>query len=158
MSSVLPLAASYIVASAERVLLSVGRTADENSSGAPSGARPANATQGAPFAALLPGDPAVVVVVDRVNDLAPAGATRPLSVALVANAAPALSAPPDMPIPSPASAAAAALLPPLAGDTVVAPSQAAYAYAQMMQVWLESRNPRSVAARLAPKAKPREPR
>ncbi len=158
MSSVLPLAASYIVASAERVLLSVGRTANQDGVGTPFAAQVANAAQGPERVVPAPNN-TVVVIIDRLNDLAPVAATRPLSDPLVAAAtagnSPADSAPPISPA---ADAAAAALVAPLAGDAMVAPSEAAYAYAQMMQVWLESRSPRQVVARRTPKSKPREPR
>ncbi|HEY5063716.1 MAG TPA: hypothetical protein VIJ04_02635 [Xanthobacteraceae bacterium] len=155
MSSVLPLAASLLVASTERLLLSVGRNTGEDSSGLAS--RPAGATQAVQRDVPLPGDPAVIVG-DAVNELAPA-ANRTPTVSLVTYSAAATSEAHDAQFGSPAAnAAAAAILPLLAGDTIVAPSQAAYRYAQMMQVWLESKSPRSVAARPTPKSKAREKR
>ncbi len=155
MSSVLPLAASLLVASTERLLLSVGRNTGEDLSGLAS--RPASATQAVQRDVTLPGDPAVIVV-DAVNGLAPAANQTP-TVSLVTYSAAAISEVHDAQFASPAAnAAAAATLPLLAGDTIVAPSQAAYTYAQMMQVWLESKSPRSVAARPTPKSKAREKR
>ena len=157
MSSVLPLAASYIVASAERVLLSAGGTANQNGGGTTFAAQLANAAQGAERAAPAPND-SVVVIIDKVNDLTPVAGTRPLSDPLVA-AITGSSTPDSAPVASAAAdAAAAALVSPLAGETMVAPSEAAYAYAQMMQVWLESRSPREVTARPAPKSKARQQR
>lgn len=155
MSSVLPLAASLLVASTERVLLSVGRNTGEDSSGLAS--RPASATQALQRDVTLPGDPAVIVG-DAVNELAPATNRTP-TVSLVTYSAAATSEVHDAQFASPvANAAAAATLPLLVGDTIVAPSQAAYTYAQMMQVWLESKSPRSVAARPTPKSKAPEKR
>jgi hypothetical protein len=155
MSSVLPLAASLLVASTERLLLTVGRNTGEDSSGLAS--RPASATQAVQRDVALPGDPAVIVV-DAVNELAPAANQTP-TVSLVTYSAAATSEVHDAQFASPATnAVAAATLPLLAGDTIVAPSQAAYTYAQMMQVWLESKSPRPVAARPTPQSKAREKR
>ena len=155
MSSVLPLAASLLVASTERLLLSVGRNTGEDSSGLAS--RPAGATQAVQRDVPLPGDPAVIVG-DAVNGLA-SPANQTLAASFVTYSAAAISEVHDAQSGSLAtSAAAAAMLPLLAGDTIVAPSQAAYTYAQMMQVWLESKSPRFVAARPPPKSKTREKR
>jgi hypothetical protein len=158
MSSVLPLTASYIVASTERVLLSVGRTANQDGGGTTFAAQLANAAQGPERVAPAPAD-SVVVIIDRLNDLTPVATTRPLSDPLAAAAGAGISAADSVPLASPAvDAAAAAFVAPLAGDAMVAPSEAAYAYAQMMQVWLENRAPRQVTARPAQKSKPREQR
>ena len=155
MSSVLPLAASLLVAATERLSLSVGRNTGEDLSGL--AARPANAAQTVQRDVTLPGDPAVIVV-DAVNGLA-SPANQTLAASFVTYSAAAISEVHDAQFGSPAAnAAAAATLPLLAGDTIVAPSQAAYTYAQMMQVWLESKSPRSVAARPTPKSKAREKR
>ena len=157
MSSVLSLAASYIVASSERVLLSVGRDTDESAGAARFAPRPARAAQTVERAAP-PANDSFVVIIDRVNDQAPVAATRALPDAVAAAAVAATSAaPPTSAAAAAVDAAAAGVLPLLAAETIVAPSQAAYAYAQMMQVWLETKGPRQITAR-APKAKARERR
>jgi hypothetical protein len=156
MSSVLPLAASPIVASTERVLLSVGRNAEANFGSPVFAARPADPSQVSEFAALLPSDPAAAVV-GGANTLAPAAANSLPSGPFVAAAVPVFAVH-DAQIALPAADALATAVLPLAAESVVAPSQAAYAYAQMMQVWLESRTPRLIAARPVPKSKARERR
>ena len=152
MSSVLSLAASLIVASCERPLLSVGGNTDAGANGPVSAARPAVAPR-RPEPDAPPPRESVVVVVDGTNELAPVAAIRArpqLSVAVPVM----IAAANDTPMLSPAANAAVDVLP-LAAETIVAPSQAAYAYAQMMQAWLETRSPRPVAARPGRTAKAR---
>ncbi len=157
MSSVLPLA-SGIVAASERSLLSLGRAEDKNSSGAVFAIRPAIATQDAEPDIPRSAEP-VVIPVDVLQSIVLADApTAPLSAAAVYSAVAAS-------VDQGASAAAASvnavaetILAPLAVDNLAAWSQAAYAYAQMMQAWQETKGPRPAVARALPKSKARERR
>jgi hypothetical protein len=143
MSSISSPAVSRIVAARERLLLSTGRIAEDNSSAF--AVRPAVAAQDPEPDAPQPGDPVVIAV-----DAARAGAANePPSPAAgyVAAAQAAQAAPPD------ADTANEALAP--ASYAAATASQAAYTYAQTMRAWLESRPPRTVPARRLPKPKGR---
>jgi len=156
MSSILPLA-SGIVAASERSLLSLGRAEDKNSSGAVFAIRPAIASQDADPYVPRPADP-VVIPVDILQNSAVADVTAPplTAAALYSAVASAVDQSAQVAATNLNPAAAATVLPPLMSGNMLASSQAAYAYAQMMQAWLETRSPRPVAARPAPKSKARE--
>jgi hypothetical protein len=158
MSSVLPLALG-IVAASERLLLSAGRSADKNSSGALFAIRPAIETQDAePYFPRSANS--VVIPVDVLQNITPAdAATAPLSAAAVYSAvASSADQSGQAAVANVNAAAAEASLPPLMSGNMVESSQAAYAYAQMMQAWQETKSPRPAAVRLLSKSKPRERR
>ena len=149
MSSVLPLAAG-IVAASERSLLMLGRATDKNSSGAVFAVRPTlKAQDAAPDVPRQAGP--LVLPVDLVQTAtlaelvpAPPNAAAVYAAAAAAAGQIAQAAPPNV------DAAAAAIPPPFAVGNIVGSSQAAYAYAQMMQGWLESKPPRTAPARRPP--------
>jgi len=152
MSSVLPLAAG-IVAASERSLLTLGRAADKNSSGAVFAVRPPLATQDAEPDVPRSAD-AVVIPVEVAAKITAAGEpAAPQSAAAaysaVAAAVGQVTQAAQAAAPN-ANAAAEAVPPPLAVANAVASSQAACAYAQMMQGWLETRPPRTAPARRPP--------
>jgi hypothetical protein len=120
MSSVRSLFASSAIGPVERRLRSVGRVADDNSSSA-FAVKPASAAQDPEADASPPDDP-VVIAVD---------ATRAVEAAQ-----PAQVTSPD------ASAADEAIPPALTAYNVAQTSQAARAYAQVMQAWLASKRSR----------------
>lgn len=156
MSSILPLA-SGIVAASERSLLLLGRTEDKNSSGAAFAIRPAVESQDAdPYSARF-ADP-VVLPVDLLQNIALAHAAAPPSdaAALYSAVASSVDQSGQIAAANVNAAAAETMLPPLTGDSMLASSQAAYAYAQIMQAWLETRIPRPIAPRTLPKTKTRE--
>jgi len=158
MSSILPLA-SGIVAASERSLLSLGRAEDKNSSGAAFAIRPAIASQDADPYVPRYAEP-VVVPVDILQSiaLADAAAPPPGAAALYSAVAASVEQSAQVAATNVNAAAAATIPPPLMSGNMPASSQAAYAYAQMMQAWLETRSPRPVAPRPAPKSKTREQR
>jgi hypothetical protein len=154
MSSVLPLA-SGIVAS-ERVLVSAGRAEDKNSSGAAFAVRPAVATQDAQ--PDFPREP-VVIPVDVLQSMALVDTpTAPPSAAAVYSAVAASVDQGAQAAAAGVNAVAETILAPLAVDNLAAWSQAAYAYAQTMQAWQETKCPRPAVARALPKSKARERR
>jgi len=156
MSSILPLA-SGIVAASERSLLSLGRAEDKNSSGAVFAIRPTIASQDADPYVPRYADP-VVLPVDILQNIARAHAAAPLdAAAMYSDVASSVDQGAQVAAAN-VNAAAAETIPPLMTDNMLASSQAAYAYAQIMQAWLETKPPRPVVARPAPKSKAREQR
>lgn len=152
MSSVLPLAAG-IVAASERSLLTLGRSVDRNSSGAAFAVRPVLEAQDAEPDVPRPAGP-VVLPVDVVQHVTPAEFTAvPPNAAAVYAAVAAAAGQTAQAAPPNADVDAEAFPPPIAVDNAVASSQAAYAYAQMMQGWMESKPPRPAPARRPVKPK-----
>jgi hypothetical protein len=156
MSSVLPLAAG-IVAASERSLLTLGRAADKNSSGAVFAVRPPLETQDAEPDFPRSAD-AVVIPIEVVQEITAEAATAPQDAAAAYSAVAAAVGQLDQAAQTApnVNAMAEAVPPPLAAN-VVASSQAAYAYAQMMQGWMETKPPRPAAQRRPsrPKASPK---
>jgi hypothetical protein len=140
MSSVLPLASGI----SNGRLPSAGGVADKNSSGAAFAVKPASAPQDANPDASQPSQPVVVAV--NADETPPSPLVTYSAAAILADQSARAAV-------ANATAAAETAAPLLASDDVVAPSQAAYAYAQMMQAWLESRTPRPAPALRATKSK-----
>ena len=123
MSSVLPLASGI----SNGRLPSAGGVADKNSSGAAFAVKPASAPQDANPDASQPSQAVVVAV--NADETPPSPLVTYSAAAILADQSLRAAV-------ANASAAAETAAPLLASD-VVAPSQAAYAYAQMMQTLLD---------------------
>jgi len=151
MSSILPLA-SGIVAASERSLLALGRAEDRNSSGAAFAIRPAIEAQDADPYISRPAEP-VAIPVDILQNSTLADITAASLTAAAMYSAVAASVDQNTQVaatnvnPAPAET----IVPPLMSSTILASAQAAYAYAQMMQAWLETRSPRPAGVRPARK-------
>lgn len=148
MSSVASAGASRIVGAAER-LRAVGRNADDNSGDATFAVKPANAAQDPESEASPPADEVVLTA-----DAADVVAAEVLPDTMAAYAAAATLAADDDKAVAPNLDVADEMIPLVPAIYNGTPaSQAAYAYAQTMQAWLESKNPRPAAPRRPTKPK-----
>lgn len=145
MSSVSSPAALRAVGTADRLLHPLGRRADDDSSGAAFAVKPAIASQDPEPDAPAPIDEVIVTV-----DADGAAADASLQAAETAAAALATAEAVQSELPG-IDAANETIAPAPTTYSGTPAAQAAYAYAQTMQAWLDAKTPRVLAARRAPK-------